>query len=487
MAYPKIVDFSFSSSGVVNAILDYTAFDTAVAEALDLYDGEGGKGSCSRRLRAVTAALEAAFEEAGGAGKDATKRLFNATNLVGTPEGDNDFWYMAADAAAMADQYGHKVRLCQALEQMEEEADAAAAKNASATATTTTGGGGGSGGSSPSSSGNKNNNNNTSNIVKNKALVAGFAAWVGEYWGVDFASGCFYDSECVKNATYIPGAAGFGVGARSWRWEKCHEVGYLQAAPKGDAEGGTTEAATTTTTTTTTTTPASLRSRHLTLEALLAQCEYVFGAAAAKPDTAALNAKFGGARPGTPSGGLATRIFFTDYSDDPWKTASVTRAVSPALPYCLTTCDGCGHCGAGVPANLTHCSDEADRTLSEWMARAQEEIAAAGGGGGGGGGGANGSSPAGGGGGQSKPAAGGATGGGGDGDAGLSGGAVAGIVLGVCIPLVALAAFVVRRVIKRRADGDFGGSSDDGGGGLLGPLVLLASRVGGDSDSSRYL
>ena len=63
-----------------------------------------------------------------------------------------------------------------------------------------------------------------------------------------------------------------------------------------------------------------------------------------------------------------TRIFFTDFSDDPWARASVQSAPSPELPYCLTTCNGCGHCGAGVPQNLTKCRDEQTSYVGKWLA-----------------------------------------------------------------------------------------------------------------------
>ena len=55
-----------------------------------------------------------------------------------------------------------------------------------------------------------------------------------------------------------------------------------------------------------------------------------------------------------------TSIIFLGYSDDPWQAAAVrlpssrggaAAAVQRSAPLesCLTTCDGCGHCGAGAP------------------------------------------------------------------------------------------------------------------------------------------
>jgi hypothetical protein len=41
---------------------------------------------------------------------------------------------------------------------------------------------------------------------------------------------CFYDSECVKNVSSPAGPSQLGgLNSRSWRFEKCSEVAYLQA------------------------------------------------------------------------------------------------------------------------------------------------------------------------------------------------------------------------------------------------------------------
>ena len=118
-----------------------------------------------------------------------------------------------------------------------------------------------------------------------------------------------------------------------------------------------------------------MRSELLTLEDEIEQCKYVFGDSAVAPDlnTAKFNAKYGGAEPGT--GTLkASKILFLDYSDDPWNRASVNKQLSADLPYCMTTCDGCGHCGAGVPKNLTACDDEEDKYVEQWLQEAEEDL-----------------------------------------------------------------------------------------------------------------
>jgi hypothetical protein len=204
----------------------------------------------------------------------------------------------------MADQYGHKASLCTAM-----------AKPAAG--------------------------------ATNDAYIANFAGFLSSMFGKTFAAGCFYDSECLK------GANGGGM-ERSWRWQKCTELAYLQPSYSGDP----------------------VRSEKLSLEDLVAQCKYVFGDAAIAPDlnTAAFNAKYGGATPG--SGSVkASKIFFSDYSDDPWNRASVQAAgADPAdeLPYCMLTCDGCGHCGSGAPPNNA-CSKEEDSYLAKWLGETDEE------------------------------------------------------------------------------------------------------------------
>jgi hypothetical protein len=305
--YPNVTHAAFSSSGVVNAILDMTTFDEQVAKAIAVPDPE-----CPQRLIASTKAMETLFAQGSG---DKIKQMYNAENLIGTKYGDTDFWYAAADGVAMTDQYGSKKELCEHLALLPE---------------------------SPS----------------NWDYVHNIVNFTLGHYGPDFAKNCFYDSECIKNATLKdpknPGTA------RNWRYQKCREVAFLQPAPK----------------------TGSLRSRHLTLDILIEQCKYAFDGldpsnAAAGMGPTPFNAKFGGATM-TPTDGSArpSRIFFTDYSDDPWARASVQSSPGPEMPYCLTTCNGCGHCGAGVPHNLTKCRDEQTSYVSKWLAAARRELAA---------------------------------------------------------------------------------------------------------------
>jgi hypothetical protein len=297
MTYPNVTDGSISSSGVVNAILNYTQFDDQVAKAIEL-----PTPGCGAALKAHVAAMEGLFKS----GKtDHVKTVMGAKNLVGTKMGDPDFWYMVADGAAMADQYGQKKKLCEAMTKVPATSDP-------------------------------------------EVLIKNYAAFLAEVWGKEFGTKCFYDSECLKTE----GTPALGMD-RSWRWEKCNQLAYLQPAYPGDP----------------------VRSEMLTLEDEIAQCKYVFGddAIATDLNTGKFNAKYGGAEPG--SGTLkASKIYFLDFSDDPWNRASVSKQLSPDLPYCMTTCDGCGHCGSGVPATLTKCFDEEDKHVEEWLAEAEAEL-----------------------------------------------------------------------------------------------------------------
>jgi len=286
--YPDKVHASYSSSGVVNAILNFIEFDQQVGTAV-----KSPRESCHTQLAASSAALEREFKK----DPKALKQKFGATNLIGTKMGDSDFWYAVADAEAMADQYGHKSSLCNALANM---------------------------GSHPT----------------DEQYANGINSWINSYYGSSFVRGCFYDSECLKDTSKT------GMD-RSWRWQKCTELAYLQPAPPTD----------------------SMRAYALTLEVLVEQCKYVFGDDIV-PDVDTFNKKFGGDNP------KGSKIVFMNYSDDPWQRASVNRTISKDLPWCMTTCDGCGHCGSGVPSSLHKCADEARQHISTWIAEASHATTA---------------------------------------------------------------------------------------------------------------
>jgi hypothetical protein len=253
-------------------------------------------------------AIERKF--AAGEG-DALKKQFDASNLIGTPQGDNDFRYGVADGAAMIDQYGGKAELCNAFKNLP---------------------------SKPS----------------DDERIANLKKTLDHHYGSGSVGGSFYDSECIKTPnppSYCGKGVLGGVNDRSWRFQKCSELGYLQPAP---------------------TNQTAMRPSKLSLRDLLDQCDYCFGdgqSAELKENNAAFQKKFGGSEPASGTLG-ASNVIFLDYSDDPWQRASVTRTTDPSLPFCLTTCDGCGHCGSGVPSRLHECSDRRAQFISQVLSGA---------------------------------------------------------------------------------------------------------------------
>lgn len=169
IAYPNSTVGSHSSSGVVNAIYEFEEFDEQVAASAG--------ADCADAIRATTAALEDAVVLSTESAAH-VKGLFGAGALEGA-----DFWYMTADSAAMAVQYGMKADLCTPLTE--------AAKH---------------GGD----------------------LISTFANLTNQIWGDSFGSDCFYDTNCLKDPAQ---AARWQPTARSWRWQKCSQLAYFQVAP----------------------------------------------------------------------------------------------------------------------------------------------------------------------------------------------------------------------------------------------------------------
>jgi hypothetical protein len=295
MTYPDLTSGAISSSGVVNAVYEFTGFDDVVKEAV-------GK-TCAEDIDEVGRIVDGYV--AGGEG-DEVKGWFNSTNLIGTKMGDADFMYMLADGFSMIDQYGGKEELCDGV------------------------------------------GKTSGSEFSDEEKVKNMRDVLFDHFGADFGQDCYYDSECLKkeNNPDAPGMMG-SQNSRSWRFQKCHEVAYLQSRPAG-----------------------GLRSELLTLDALEEQCSYVFGINP-KQGNDDLNSRFGADRPDTKG---ATNVFSISYSDDPWKAASVTETLGETLPYCYTECDGCGHCGSGVKgADKEVCGDPQSRFVDQVVAQARFE------------------------------------------------------------------------------------------------------------------
>lgn len=302
-AHPDTFDAAISQSPPVTALVGFPEYDTSNLVALSSPDMR-----CAQEMARVTGALEALL--GAPASKARLMALFNATYDATAPLGDVDFMYGLGDSVATAVQYGNKELLCDALLPLYKQRV-------------------------------------PSGRLSDWQYAKVFANYTSHAWGPNFFAGCFYNSTCMRDATH--GAV--AQPARSWYWLKCTQLGYLQSAPQ---QGLTT------------------RPRALTTAKLLEQCGYIFGAEApiiTDAKVAAFNAKVGGGTIGEEA-----KILEVDYSDDPWKMATsvgvVQRAqwlLSEQQPFMLLTCDGCGHCGAGVPSALSESIERqmAD-ALTEW-------------------------------------------------------------------------------------------------------------------------
>lgn len=291
-AYPEHTAGSLSSSGVVNAINEFTAFDERVATAIG--------DECADNVRAVTAAFDRAVLKSSDATDEsaaAAKALFGCSADMWDP----DFFYMMADSAAMADQYGSKFAMCDQLAAMGKDASDA-------------------------------------------TKMETFANFTNTFWGPDFGAGCFYDSSCLADPTRYEA----GATDRSWRWQKCYQLSYFQPAPAKN----------------------SLRSSVVTMDYHYEQCKKVFGLE--PPDVSKINDKFGAEKI------QVDKVFFSDFSDDPWREASVVSNddIPDTSEFHLVQCDECGHCmdfstpSDTEPAALTAERQAFEVKLDEWLAAA---------------------------------------------------------------------------------------------------------------------
>jgi len=168
LKYPHVTTGAIASSGVVNAILDFTEFDEQVA----LSAGP----DCANAMRLVTSEVEAAVVQ-GGAAKQNMKALFKATSLVD----DGDFMYFLADSMAEGVQYGFQDYVCLPL------------LNA---------------------------------LRNNQSVVNAYANYTITVWGQMLGSPDEYSTAWQQNVTADPAKAD-----RQWWFQTCTELGYFQNAP----------------------------------------------------------------------------------------------------------------------------------------------------------------------------------------------------------------------------------------------------------------
>ena len=280
--YPELAAASWSSSGVVNAVYNFTKFDAQVL--LDV------SPACAAALHAATAAFDERWDNA------ATRPALLA--LLGTPAyfSKADTAWMLGDSAGMAVQYGAKAALCAAM-------------------------------------------------LPSTDPLPQFVAFTKEHYGDAFTGSCYYSTTCLSSPSmssqwigadwqwvrparvrtaFLPPSpfspsSFFFSHARDW-WQVyqcCRQLAYWNVAYSG-----------------------SQRSAAVTLEYFNSQCQAAMGF---DPYTsganAAFNAAFGGATPPSNS------TIALNGSDDPWQNAAVLSTLRPDYPEFTAVCDGCGHCG----------------------------------------------------------------------------------------------------------------------------------------------
>ena len=85
------------------------------------------------------------------------------------------------------------------------------------------------------------------------------------------------------------------------------------------------------------------------------------------PSTFKLNQQYGAEFP------HVDKVFYSDFSDDPWQRGSVWFSPSLQQPYHLTECPGCGHCmdlgtpNPTDPASLVESRTEFEGYLAQWL------------------------------------------------------------------------------------------------------------------------
>ncbi len=278
--YPDATVGSLSSSGVVNPIVDYYQFDEAVSTAIG--------NECGARLKKISRAFESAIEADF---PKALKQMHCEDDMA-----EVDYLYMLADSWSMADQYGNKSKMCDAILAVDEDSSI-------------------------------------------DVLTQTFADFSISLWGEGFCSAGFYNTKALADPTR------WDVNSRSWRWQTCYQVAWFNTAP---ARG-------------------SIRSQRVNLDYHLKQCAAIFGYPM-QPAVEPLLQKYGGDMPYP-----VHKVFYSDFSDDPWRTASVQYPPAECQPYAIAYCDDCGHCAdfhapqdTDAP-QLTKVRDEFASYLKKWL------------------------------------------------------------------------------------------------------------------------
>lgn len=169
--HPELADFSWSSSGVVNAIFSFTAFDAQIVTDLP--------ADCLSALQSITAYAEAAWDS----NRNQLLDMFQTPTYFTK----QDFMWMIADSGAMGPQYGYKDLMCSYVTPL------------------------------PS---------NTT------AALEAFAKWTIDHYGSGVAGACYYSTYCLSSPTDSAMVAQW-PNQREWVFQTCNQLAYWQVAYPG--------------------------------------------------------------------------------------------------------------------------------------------------------------------------------------------------------------------------------------------------------------
>ncbi len=176
--HPELADFSWSSSGVVNATFFFDAFDRQIVTDLSSEDP-----ACLATMIVITAQAEAMWD-------DPTQRS-TLLSMFNTPDTftREDFLWSLADSGAMGPQYGYLEAMCGYI-------------------------------ASPASP---------------LAAIKAFAKWTIDHYGPGVGGACYYSTFCLsggKTGT-DPEQVAQWPSQREWVFQTCRELAYWQVAYDG--------------------------------------------------------------------------------------------------------------------------------------------------------------------------------------------------------------------------------------------------------------
>jgi len=129
---------------------------------------------------------------------------------------------------------------------------------------------------------------------------------------------------------------------RLWTWLQCAQLGYLQPSNANDPEPP----------------PVTARSKQLTVDSFLSNCDAVFPDAPFRATTleSDFNKKYGGV---TPWNANVSNILYLKYNDDPWWGLQPNTTESSNLKISLASDNSCAHCGMGCSESMQSESETA--------------------------------------------------------------------------------------------------------------------------------